>query len=1319
MPQGTLFLIFVLALLPNGISTDEACCSMGNYSNMDDVLKHAQSVNDTIKIHIQPGNYTISGSYQFQTKSEISIIGSGDDSTILNCERMDSGIAFINSYQIEIHNLSIVGCGANVNTPGRDIYNCTEYFPFQVALYFKLCKNVTVSGISILHSNGTGLAFLNTVGKVEISNSDISSSKIGDTPGGGGLYIDFTGNVPDRKSSGVHGTSNTATEISLPEAQYQLSSCKFIENQATSGDIKTTHIAHHCNNFPLPGRGGGMTVYFNGNASGNNVSVSGCTFFRNSAELGGGLYVSFLGSSNNNKVEIISSTFDENSCSREPSLVSQYSTGGGAKINFKSKLHNNQAIISNSHFTNNSAHWGGGLSLYSETVPQGERVVDRVKISGCPFEGNIARIGAAVDMFCKTFDSTTFQECSLTPEIINCKFVNNGGMYTYQDGTRGITDAAVDLEHLPAIFRGNVTFYESKGSALAVRETVVQVMPSTFLTFTRNTGRNGGGIAFMGKSWVVLHEDTHVIFDSNAAVEREGAIYATQLLNCYMAYSYSCFIRYIKPGVHPDDWIATLYFKNNTEFAHGPAKHSNSIYASSIFPCVWPSSPDSDIKSDINATFCDWNSWEFDTEGNCTADITTSAGYFGMNEYNITMYAGIPQPLGVQVYDDFHQQVTNKTLFTVSSELDTQLQSIKITNNILTSSNELIVHGTPNTSSSILLQTSDTRTVYSEVNTELLPCPPGYKLENSSMTCVCQERPFAGYVLCNQHFGSSKFCISYTEIEIKGNRSKQLIVAKCSFFSGFQVSGPTIPLPMNVNELDDTFCTIRWNRTGKLCENCINNKGISVFSSSYTCIECTDLTKDWMIYIAVTILPLTLFFIIVVIFQVGVTSPQANGYIFFSQIMTIPPHKLIIESAWALALKDNTTTEHVLNYLLLFPYSVWSFDFFRIFYAKDICLHKSMRIIHVLALQYIPALYPLCLVIISYILIELHARNCRPVVWLWKPFCFLCVRFRRNWEAKTSIIDAFATFLLLSYTKILLVSFSLLSPANVYISDGSSVETILSHNPSVHFFKGDHLPYAILALIILVTIGAIPPLLLLLYPSHTFQRFLNFFKLRSHGLQAFVDAFQGCYKNGADGGPERRYFAGMYFLFRIIVFLIFTVVGSIQKRYTILQGTFTVFIVVFVILRPYKKDRYNVLDVAFLLILAITSITAVYLYIHLFMYKTFLNALWYFTYALLHIPSLYMAGYIIYWFCTHSRCIQTHCISKMNQRNQIDGSLSHYTLMDQASHPTTFSLLNVSDIPDRLQNPHRYEDLLYPGHEVHKNELPNIRQHVPLAGEGR
>ena len=39
-----------------------------------------------------------------------------------------------------------------------------------------------------------------------------------------------------------------------------------------------------------------------------------------------------------------------------------------------------------------------------------------------------------------------------------------------------------------------------------------------------------------------------------------------------------------------------------------------------------------------------------------------------------------------------------------------------------------------------------------------------------------------------------------------------------------------------------------------------------------------------------------------------------------------------------------------------------------------------------LALDYVIAAYPIILVIISYVLIELYDRNVRCVVYLWKPF---------------------------------------------------------------------------------------------------------------------------------------------------------------------------------------------------------------------------------------------------------------------------------------------------------------------------------------------
>ena len=82
------------------------------------------------------------------------------------------------------------------------------------------------------------------------------------------------------------------------------------------------------------------------------------------------------------------------------------------------------------------------------------------------------------------------------------------------------------------------------------------------------------------------------------------------------------------------------------------------------------------------------------------------------------------------------------------------------------------------------------------------------------------------------------------------------------------------------------------------------------------------------------------------------------------------------------------------------------------------CLHPHTNTLLVLALDYIIAVYPLLLIALSYLLVLLYDRNVRFIVCLWKPFVPLFIRFRRQWNIKSSLVDAFATFLLLSYVKI-------------------------------------------------------------------------------------------------------------------------------------------------------------------------------------------------------------------------------------------------------------------------------------------------------------
>ena len=123
-----------------------------------------------------------------------------------------------------------------------------------------------------------------------------------------------------------------------------------------------------------------------------------------------------------------------------------------------------------------------------------------------------------------------------------------------------------------------------------------------------------------------------------------------------------------------------------------------------------------------------------------------------------------------------------------------------------------------------------------------------------------------------------------------------------------------------------------------------------------------------------------------------------------------------------------------------------------------------MKNLHAFALEYIEAFYPLILILITYICIKLHDHNFRPVVLLWKPFHRCFVYFRRSWDTEASVISAFSTFLLLSFSKILFVTYTLLYGITAMTVDknGSAISTsfVMYYDPTVQWYSEDHLPFA-------------------------------------------------------------------------------------------------------------------------------------------------------------------------------------------------------------------------------------------------------------------
>ena len=198
-----------------------------------------------------------------------------------------------------------------------------------------------------------------------------------------------------------------------------------------------------------------------------------------------------------------------------------------------------------------------------------------------------------------------------------------------------------------------------------------------------------------------------------------------------------------------------------------------------------------------------------------------------------------------------------------------------------------------------------------------------------------------------------------------------------------------------------------------------------------------------------------------------------------------------------------------------------------------------MSILQTISLDYAVAVYPLVLISITYCLVRLHDRY---IVFsrLWLPVYRCCSTFRRKWSIRESLVNAFTTFFILSYVKIMNVSFDILTLSNAYYDEFGNKAGVkfLFINGSMTPFSKEHIPYAILAIFMFLTFNFLPLVLLCVYPSRCFQKCLDCTKCQYRTLHVFMDTFQGCYK---ETPRDCRYFAGFYLFLRCINLIMYSV----------------------------------------------------------------------------------------------------------------------------------------------------------------------------------
>ena len=479
-------------------------------------------------------------------------------------------------------------------------------------------------------------------------------------------------------------------------------------------------------------------------------------------------------------------------------------------------------------------------------------------------------------------------------------------------------------------------------------------------------------------------------------------------------------------------------------------------------------------------------------------------------------------------------------------------------------------------------------------------CPPWYihhptgsdtntTVECSTSTVTIRECFKAGQLpeelQCSNTEGAKVeygHCITYNDAQ------REFQFGSCHYFHVVEEHNVTergyIILPDNMSELNHYMCGLI-HRKGPLCSECEEGYGLTL---SYTCSNCSGVWYGTPLYLAVQLVPVTILYFVILAFQINLTSAPITCFILYSQIIVFELQYDRRHPVGSLLYQICGTKLDILKTI----YGVMNLEGIR-FIVPPFCVNSRLELVHMTVLEYLPAFYPLLLILLTWLCIELHGHNFRPLVWAWKPFHKCFVRLRRRWNTKSDLVDVFSSFFLLSYSKILYLSLLLVNCIPRYVFTGGELSLVSTtyYNPGQKCNSGNHIGLAIFAAAVIVIFNVLPVLLLVLYPFKVFRSCLSRCKLNVVAIETFVNKFHGCYRDGLQGGRDMRMLVGLYFFMRIFIIVVRYVspflLPNIWLSYTVLYSTTTLLVAYS---KPYKRPYMNAFDVVILANLSLLGV---------------------------------------------------------------------------------------------------------------------------------
>lgn len=1125
----------------------------------------------------------------------------------LTCSARNAGLVFNQTQTVMVSNVRLVGCAVLQRGYRARLLSS--------AVFIVGSTHVQISSISIESSPGTGLILNSNHGIVNISHSNFMDNRLGlSVPdevvyGGGGVYLDIYNNTP--------------------HSDFQFHNCSFEGNVAENTRrylfIFTDEAGESVNGI---GRGGGIFVNMRGEVIDNSVTISRCRFINNTGFLGSGLSLEIeKENSMQNSILVVDCEIVENGC-RE-GVSHGIGSGGGVQVSYRTS--NTEANIhnlikfQNVLFQGNCGHLGGGTYFFSNRNANPD-TNNSLIFDHCKWQGNYARTGAAVDITPDIFERLnggyrpvpTFRDCAFIGNLVSTTS-SFGNEQQYDFGSSVLYSSLYNIK-----FESSAVFINNTGTAVFVVNAVADFMGSN-ATFVGNRGIQGGGLVLIGSSAMYIGPHNYS-FINNIVTDKGGAIYSYLVDTHDFVVSRSCFLNYFDGNfdvtIPSRLWRARLLFEGNVALSG----YGNDIFITSLLPCqvvnIISSVSNSSMELlDLTDIF---QPPGMIFQGNVPGfSVSTDGARFSNNSGDLLrrIIPGEQYKHNMSTIDDLNHEIENMLIASFPSGKD----SIMLDDNsyCLTDQN-IQLKGQPHQTDTLLLQVTNARKIFATLEVELLDCPPGFSLQDNR--CECDASSHIGLVRC----GDGKQLYSYLRPGfwagyVNTTEGVKLATNICPFgFCNYNSSNDLpmdsvmdeIRLPSFREELEGVVCGEE--RSGVLCGKCNPGFVVHFHSPYFECVKesINTCTFGWFLYILTEIVPATVLFIVILFFNISFTSGALNGFILFSQLLDT----MLIDASGVITFPNNVQSAIQIS---RFIYGFFNLDFFYL-RSFSFCLWTDASVLDIVAFKYVTIGYSVFLIIF--------------VVSFFKYCGARCLgKYYRASIVRNSVIQGLSAFLVICYAQCIKASFNLLYSGVLNLSEvNTSVSKRVWYNGELEFLQAEHLPYALPALAVLLTIGIFPPIVLIFYPA--IFRIMACLRIRDScidkcfppysALKPFLDAFQGSYKDSF------RYFAGLYFIYRWIGIFLYAVVSVYSIFYVAFEIILIVILVSHALCQPYIKKWHNILDMLLLAdLVVINRLTS----LHYYNSRVFLGTQGH-TYAyessvlqviLIYLPLVYLVVYVV------------------------------------------------------------------------------------------